>query len=162
MLSLSIPILLAIGALVAYISWLIEKSNPAVEAGSSPGFITGAVIMASGVVLPLLASAALGGEALHRGGSVVGVLLVAGMLGSAVGDTMEIPWLKTWGIVAIVAGGLGFFALGFIRRVPMWIGGGTFGSPRTEVSDGTLPGETSPGVLGRKPAKRGPTHHKRT
>ena len=146
-LSLSIPILLVIGGLVTYISSVIADAN---DTESNPGIIAGVIIRVSGVVLPLLAAAALGGESLHRGGSVVGILLAAGLLGTGVGAVVEIPWVTPWSIAAMIAGGIGFFVLGFIRRVPMWIGIGPSGPHTEEISDGILPGETAPGVLGPK------------
>ena len=151
MLSLSVPVLLVIGGLVTYISWLIADAN-ATE--TNPGIIAGVAIMVSGVVLPLLAATALGGESLHRGGSVVGILVAVGLLGTGVGAVVDFPWVTPWSIAAMIAGGIGLFVLGFIRRVPMWIGIGRSWSRDTGISDGILPGESAPGVLG-------PTYHER-
>ena len=136
---------------MTYISSLIADAN---DVDSNPGIIAGVVIMVSGVVLPLLAAAALGGESLHRGGSVVGVLLTAGLLGTGVGAVVDLTWVTPWSIATMIGGGLGFFVLGFIRRVPMWIGIGKAGPDTEEISDGILPGESAPGVLGPKYHKR--------
>ena len=54
----------------------------------------------------------------------------------------------------MIGGVLGFFVLGFIRRLPMWIGTGTFWSRDTGISDAMMPGESAPGVLG-------PQYHQR-
>ena len=158
MLRLSIPVLVVIGGAVAVISSLIADAN-GVE--SNPGLIVGVVIMASGVVVPLLIAAALGGESPHRGESVVGILLAAGLLGTGVSAVVDIPWVTPWSIVAMIVSVVGFFVLGFIRRVPMWIGIGPSGPHTDEISDGLLPGESRPGVLSPKHHKRAPTHHKR-
>ena len=110
--------------------------------------------MVSGVVLPLLAAAALGGESLHWGRSVVGVLLAAGRKGRGVGAVVDVPRVAPRSIPAMIGGVLGFFVLGLIRRMPMWVGTGTSWSRDTGISDGILPGETAPGVLGPKYRKR--------
>lgn len=156
--SLSMPILVVIGGVVALISGLIADAN---DVESNPGLIVGVVIVASGVVFPLLIAAALGGESLHRGGSVVGILLAAGLLGTGVSTVVDFPWVMPWSIAAMIGGGIGFFVLGFIRRVPMWIGIGPSGPHTDEISDGILPGESAPGVLGSIHHKRAPTYHKR-
>ena len=143
----SIPALLVVGGLVSYLSWTM--AGPHGDRAGNPGTVAGNLIMLSAVVLPLVIAAALGGEALHKGGSIVGVVLVAGIMGFAFGGTAELSWMRTWGVIAIVVGVLGFFALGYIRRVPIWIGG--VGLVRKkEVSDGLLPGESAPGVLSSK------------
>lgn len=157
-LSLSIPILLVLGGVVAYVSSLVADAD---DVESNPGIIVGVVIMVSGVVFPLLAAAALGGESLHRGGSVVGVLLTAGLLGTAAGAVVDIPGMTPWSIAAMIGSVVGFFVLGFIRRVPMWIGIGPAGPQTEEISDGLLPGESAPGVLGTLHSQQRPTYHKR-
>ena len=142
----SIPGLIVPGVLVLAVNWLIGSVFFDADAGSSIGLIIGAAIVTAGFILPLLGAAIFGGESLVRGGGVVGGLLVVGMLTTAVGSALEHEDWRFWGIVIIVAGAVGFFILGFIRRVPMWIGG-VFRIRRAEVSDGILPGESSPGVL---------------
>ena len=87
------PILVVIGGVVAVISGLIADAN---DVESNPGLIVGVVIMASGVVVPLLIAAALGGESPHRGESVVGILLAAGLLGTGVSAVVDNPWVTPW------------------------------------------------------------------
>ena len=110
--------------------------------------------MVSGVVLPPLAAAALGGESLHCGRSVVGVLLAAGRKDRGVGAVVDVPRVAPWSIAAMIGSVLGFFVLGLIRRMPMWVGIGTSWSRDTGISDGILPCETAPGVLGPNYRKR--------
>ena len=78
------------------------------------------------------------------------------------GDAVvDIPWVTPWSIVAMIVSVVGFFVLGFIRRMPMWIGIGPSGSHTDEIPDGMLPGESRPGMLSPKYHKRAPTDHKR-
>ena len=81
--------------------------------------------MVSGVVLPPLTAAALGRESLHCGRSVVGVLLAAGRKDRGVGGGVDVPRVTPWSIAAMIGSVLGFFVLGLIRRMPMWVGIGT-------------------------------------
>ena len=145
-LSISIPVLVLAGFIVMFVGNHIADSNPGMDVEESPLWILGGCIMVSGAVVPLLIGAALGGEALHKNGWIVGVLLAGGVIATSIGDVFDVGGLKWGGLAAMCVGGIGFFVLGFIRRVPMWIGG-VFGMPRQDVSDGRLPGESEPGRL---------------
>jgi hypothetical protein len=146
-LCISIPVLVITGFIVMFVGNHIADSNPGMDVEESPLWILGGCIMISGAVGPLLIGAALGGEALHKNGWIVGLLLAGGVIATSTGAVRDVGWLRWGGLVAMLVGGIGFFVLGFIRRVPMWIGG-VFGTPRTGVSDGRLPGESEPGRLG--------------
>ncbi|MCW2756954.1 MAG: hypothetical protein JWO46_700, partial [Nocardioidaceae bacterium] len=75
----------------------------------------------------------------------VALVFGAGIELLVVGSVDDDRVLDRWGLVALVAGVAGFFVLGYVRRVPMWIGSWSTG--RHDVSDGRLPGESEPGVL---------------
>ncbi len=79
-------------------------------------------LLYGGIVGPLLIAAVLGGEAIWPGGGFIGALFVAGLIGGPLGFGYGIPWLGVAGLVAAVLGVIGFFAIGFAAKVPMWIG----------------------------------------
>ena len=142
----SIPVLLLVGFLISYISWTIAD-EAGEDAGAAIWPAIGAWIMVGAVLLPLAVAAGLGGEALVRGGFLVGLTLVAGIGITAIAPAFDQAWLQPWGVGLIVLGGVLFFVIGAIRKVPMWLGYG-YGYPKViELSPGTLPGESSPGVL---------------
>jgi len=151
---ISIPVLLVVGFLVSFITWNIAD-QAGEDAGAAIGPAIGAWIMVASVLLPLAIAAALGGEAIVRGGFAVGLTLVAGIGIFAIAPTFDQAWLQPWGIGLIALGVVLFFVIGAIRKVPMWLGYGYLGSPKAiEVSAGTLPGESSPGVLDPKSENR--------
>ena len=103
---------------------------------------TGACLLVAGITLPLLIAGILGGEAIRKGGGVLGFLLTMGMLASALGSNdlgKELlgaegaSWAFWGGISAMIIGGVGFWVVGWIAKVPMWIQGPEFGSPRAYV-----------------------------
>lgn len=154
----SIPVLLVIGFLVSFITWNIADAAGE-DAGAAIGPAIGGWIMVASVLLPLAIAAALGGEALVRGGFAIGLTLVAGVGIIATAPTFDQDWLQPWGIGLVALGVVLFFVIGAIRKVPMWIGGGYLGSPKgIEISDGTLPGESRPGVL--DPESADPHRHR--
>ncbi|MGV8896203.1 MAG: hypothetical protein ACOH10_09280 [Rhodoglobus sp.] len=79
-------------------------------------------LLYGGIAVPILIAAVLGGEAIHRGGGFVGALFTAGLIGGSLGVGYGIQWLALSGFVAVVLGVIGFFAIGFKAKVPMWIG----------------------------------------
>lgn len=104
--------------------------------------MVGATIAIAGITLPLLIAGILGGEAIMKGAGVLGFLLTMGMLAFAAGGTDGskdllgpewAPWAFWGGIAAMVIGGAGFWIVGWIAKVPMWIQGPEFGSPRAYV-----------------------------
>ena len=96
---------------------------------------------AAAFLLPVVAAAVLGGLALHRYGWIVGLLFGAGFAVLVYGSTQDRSAMSRWGGGMLVVSVLGFFAIGYIRRVPMWIGG-VFGLSRITVSDGELAEES--------------------
>ncbi|RFU88256.1 hypothetical protein DY218_02965 [Streptomyces triticagri] len=74
------------------------------------------------VLGPLLAGCVLGGLAIHRHGWIPGVVLFAGILLTSYGLAMDDAYTR-WGVTALVVGVLGFFLVGTLSKVPMWIGG---------------------------------------
>ncbi len=79
-------------------------------------------LMAGGFAVPLIAAAVLGGEAIRRGGGLVGFLFAAGLIAGPTGSVVGIRWLEIAGYVALGLGVVGFFVIGFASKVPMWIG----------------------------------------
>ena len=75
-----------------------------------------------GFAVPLIAAAVLGGEAIRRGGGFVGFLFAAGLIAGPTGLVLGIPWIAIAGFVALAAGCILFFVIGFAAKVPMWIG----------------------------------------
>lgn len=104
--------------------------------------IVGLTVAIAGITLPLLIAGILGGEAIMRGAGVLGFLLVMGLFACAVGGSdgskellgpVWAPWAFWGGIAAMVIGGAGFWIVGWIAKVPMWIQGPELGSPRAYV-----------------------------
>ena len=101
----------------------------------------GALII-GGFMLPLLLAAVLGGEAIRAGGGFIGFFLILGMMAAVAGGTelgQEMlgrawtPW-AVWGGVAMMAFATGgFWIIGWIARVPMWLQAPGLGSPRVVV-----------------------------
>jgi hypothetical protein len=79
-------------------------------------------VVVFGIVGPLLAAAVLGGESIRRGGGFIGVLVTAGLVAGASGDGFGIPWLMWSGGIALGLGIVGFWVIGWIAKVPMYIG----------------------------------------
>jgi hypothetical protein len=89
----------------------------------------GGGLVVGGLLVPLLVAAILGGEAIKAGGGFLGFGLVLGVALVALLPTVEaLDILGAWrvplhwaGWVLIVACGIGFFIIGFIAKVPMWL-----------------------------------------
>jgi hypothetical protein len=103
----------------------------------------GIVIAAFGI--PLLVGAVLGGEAIARGAGVVGFLLVVGIASTAAASVADIAeglgpaWQPAlfWGGIALMAlAVIGFWIIGFVAKVPMWLQLPILGSPRLVVQRG--------------------------
>lgn len=120
--------------------------------------VTAATIVSiAAIAVPLLAGALFGGFALHPHGWIPGLLFPLGLIlvGAPAFGWPGVPeWAPIAGALSIVLGVLLFFVLGFIRGVPIWIGGEIrlsrferFRMDRRELSSGVLPGESAPGVL---------------
>ncbi|MFG6401352.1 hypothetical protein [Microbacterium sp. P04] len=141
----SIPVLFLIGLAVSVITYTAVQ-----DAGGDPGEALGPTIgfwiMMGAIILPLAIAAGLGGEALVRGGFLVGLTLVSGIAVVAISPAVDQAWLQPWGYAVMALGVVLFFVIGFIRYVPMWIGL-PFARPGRVVSDGVLPGESEPGRL---------------
>ena len=142
-LGVSMVALFVTGLVMTIVGYNIAMDIPGAHFEESPIFIAGIVVMISAFVVPILTAAVLGAEALHRGGWPVGVVLTAGGAAVVYGRVNESGVIEFWGWVATVVAGVGFFVLGFIRRVPMGIGA----PGDNNVSDGRLPGESRPGQL---------------
>jgi hypothetical protein len=84
--------------------------------------IVAASILGAAILLPLLLGAYLGGESLARFGGLVGLVLVAGMVLGATGMVTK-AWFGWLGLGLVLLATVGFWVLGFHRRVPMSIGG---------------------------------------
>jgi MFS family permease len=77
-----------------------------------------------GILVALVIGAFLGGQTLARFGGLVGLALVAGIVLGLAGGL--IAWWVTWlGVALFVLAIIGFFIMGFRRRVAMSIGGVT-------------------------------------
>jgi len=79
-------------------------------------------LIAGGIGVPIIAGAVLGGEAIIRGGGLVGLLFALGLLAGPTGQVFGITWLMLSGYAALALGVVGFFVIGFRKKVPMWIG----------------------------------------
>ena len=79
-------------------------------------------LTAGGFGLPLVAASVLGGEAIRRGGGFVGFLFAAGLIAGPSGTVFGISWLAVVGYLALGLGVVLFFVIGFLSKVPMWIG----------------------------------------
>ena len=117
------------------------SSKVAGEAGDALGTAAIALII-GGTVVPLLLAAVLGGEAIRAGGGFIGFFLIAGMLAATAGGTelgLELlgrawaPWALWSGVAMMVLAGAGFWIIGWIARVPMWLQAPFPGSPRVIV-----------------------------
>ncbi|MRK00543.1 hypothetical protein GEV27_03310 [Aeromicrobium sp. S22] len=94
------------------------------DADGAPGWLgaAAAVVLVLGIAGPIIASAVLGGEAIRRGGGVIGALFAVGLLAGASGAALEIPWLMWGGGIVLALGIVGFWVIGWIAKVPMYIG----------------------------------------
>lgn len=126
------------------------------ETGEVLGIVAVALII-GGLGLPLLIGAVLGGEAIRPGGGIIGFLLIAGMFAAAAGMTeagQEMlgpvwgPWAFWGGTTLMVLAVGGFWIIGWIAKVPMWLQAPVLGSPRAYVrgssenpADTVLPNE---------------------
>ncbi|GAA4953416.1 hypothetical protein GCM10023224_42980 [Streptomonospora halophila] len=103
-----------------------------------------AAVLALGILVPLLAAFVLGGLAIHRYGWIPGLAAFAGILGTAVGFGLDDylgdrgATVGLAGIAVLVAGVLGFFLVGCLAKVPMWIG---TGGARLSLTRGGAEGE---------------------
>ena len=77
------------------------------------------VIIAVGVVVPLLLAAVMGGEAITRGGGLIGALLTFGIVALVAGSGLDRPGWATAGTVALVVSAPGFVWIGWRAGVPM-------------------------------------------
>lgn len=111
------------------------------EAGDALGNTAGALVI-GGLVVPLLLAAVLGGEAIRAGAGIIGFFLIVGMLAAVAGSTelgQEMlgrawtPWAFWGGSALMVLAVAGFWIVGWIARVPMWIQAPFLGSPRLVV-----------------------------
>lgn len=101
----------------------------------------GAVVAVGGVVVPLLAAAVLGGEAIKKGAGLLGLGLVLGVLSASAASMEKVAtWLGGWqptvfwaGVAVIVISCVAFLAAGWIAKVPMWFGAPMLGSPRVYI-----------------------------
>ena len=117
------------------------SSNVAGEAGDAL-FIAAISLIIGGTVLPLLLAAVLGGEAIRAGGGFIGFFLIVGLFATTAGSTepgLELlgrawaPWALWGGVALMVLAGAGFWIVGWIARVPMWLQAPFLGSPRVIV-----------------------------
>lgn len=114
-------IVLCIAIVVLPISGIIYGATLGSDYQEWQGWLAGG-LMLGGVAVPLLIGAVLGGEAIRRGGGVVGALFAAGLVGGPTGSGFGILWLAVAGYVALALGVIGFFVIGFAAKVPIWIG----------------------------------------
>lgn len=103
--------------------------------------IAAVVVFIGGMGGALFWSAYVGGEALRRGGGIVGLLFVIGLIGGAVSlgiggkSDHPFPWLiaSIVCLVLFLASIAGFIVLGWRAGVPMWLQLPIFFSPRLYI-----------------------------
>jgi hypothetical protein len=102
-------------------------------------------IVVGSFLVPLAVAAVLGGEAIKRGGGLVGALLMVGITATAVsrvGDVVDVigaGWSDVlfWGGIVVMALAVAaFWIVGWVAKVPMWLQLPMLGSPRIVVRDG--------------------------
>lgn len=117
------------------------SDNVAGESGDVLGTVAAALII-GGLAFPLLMAAVLGGEAIRAGAGFIGLFLIVGMFSTAAGSTelgqemlgrVWTPWAFWGGIALMVLAVAGFWIVGWIARVPMWLQAPFVGSPRVIV-----------------------------
>ena len=138
--------------------FILGALSDSVDRGARDGLVTAAgALIIGGLLLPLLVAAVLGGEAIRAGGGFIGFFLIVGLLAAVAGGTelgQEMlgrawtPWAFWGGTVLMVLATAGFWIVGWIARVPMWLQAPILGSPRMVVrgssgnpSDMVLPNE---------------------
>jgi hypothetical protein len=72
----------------------------------------------AGFVVPLVLGAALAGEAIRRGGGLVGFLFAAGLIGAPTASLLGIQWLAAACLLALVASVVLFFVIRSRSTVP--------------------------------------------
>lgn len=123
--------------------FIIGPLSSKVAGAAGDALFTAAIaLIAGGVVLPLLLAAVLGGEAIRAGGGFIGFFLIVGMFAATAGSTelgLEVlgrawaPWTLWGGVAMMVLAAAGFWIVGWIARVPMWLQAPFRGSPRVIV-----------------------------
>lgn len=92
------------------------------------------VLMVASMIVPLLISAFLGGLAIHRHGWVPPLVMMVGAGPGIVGVVSGQDALAWGGLAVFVLGGAGYFYLGNLSKVPMWLQLPIIGSPRFYLS----------------------------
>ena len=93
--------------------------------------ITAISLIVSGIGLPLLVGAWLGASALHKYAGPVGLLLIAGIVATTVGKTVEGQSMWLWiGNSAMIVSIVLFFYIGLQAKVPIWLQLPMLRSPR--------------------------------
>ena len=123
--------------------FIVGALSDTVDRDAQDALVTAAgALIIGGIMLPLLLSAVLGGEAIRAGGGVVGFFLILGLLAAVAGGTelgQEMlgrawtPWAYWGGIALMALATGGFWIMGWIARVPMWLQAPVLGSPRVVV-----------------------------
>ena len=90
-------------------------------------------VAASGLIVPLVIGAWLGGQAIRRGGGFVGLLLIAGGGLVVTGTQIESTTLFWTGIGVTTLAALLFFYIGIQAKVPIWLQLPILNSPRLYV-----------------------------
>jgi hypothetical protein len=127
-------------------------------------------LIIGGFAVPLLAAAVLGGEAIKRGGGIIGFFLIVGLgcavAGGAGGVAEELgpvwrPILLWGGIGLMVVACAGFWIIGYLAKVPMWIQAPVLGSPRLWVRRPGADEPEAPRARDERPGARGRPSGKR-
>ena len=79
-------------------------------------------VMCGGLVVPLLGAAVLGGEAITRGGGLIGAMLTYGLVAGSAGYALDVGWAFWTGLLAVAVAVPGFWIIGWIAKVPMYLG----------------------------------------
>lgn len=135
--------------------------------------IVGVMGFLGGPAVALYYSAIAGGQAIWKGGGWIGGALITGLLACAVGwvlwgmrGTHVLSMTLLWGgITLMVLSTIGFWIIGWIAKVPMWVQAPIVGSPRVYVrgqGDAAHRDVTLPNALDdRAPSRRAGGRHAR-
>ncbi|WP_431279976.1 hypothetical protein [Leifsonia poae] len=129
-------VMIAAGFILGFVSDSLDSDAADVASSVAIWLIIG------GIALPLLIAAVLGGEAIRAGGGIIGFLLIVGLFATVAGSTemgqdalgpVWSSWAFWGGITMMALAVLGFFVIGWIAKVPMWLQAPVIGSPRVYV-----------------------------
>lgn len=110
------------GSVVVMLVAGIMYGNGPVEEVPSWVFPTMSWLAISGILIPLVIAAILGGLAIHRYGWIPLLILVLGMIVASFSNLAGVGYLGIYGLIAVAVGVIGIFVIAVkFTKVPIWL-----------------------------------------